>query len=282
MRDRLAVLPQYLLPKKWLTAAAGKLASAQLGGATTSFIRWFVGKYQVNMDEAAQPDIAHYRSFNEFFTRQLRDGARPLAKADLVCPVDGAISQCGAIEQDQIFQAKGHHYSTTALVGGDAELAAKFNNGQFATIYLSPRDYHRIHMPLRGKLQKMVYVPGDLFSVNPLTARGVPGLFARNERVVCVFETRIGPVVMVLVGATIVGSMYTTWHGQVNPPRSRKPRHWDYQTQPIVLEQGDEMGRFLLGSTVVLLLPPGKTQFAADWVAAKPVRLGEAMGSFPL
>ena len=282
MRDRLAVLPQYLLPKKWLTAAAGKLASAQLGGATTSFIRWFVGKYQVNMDEAAQPDIAHYRSFNEFFTRQLRDGARPLAKADLVCPVDGAISQCGAIEQDQIFQAKGHHYSTTALVGGDAELAAKFSNGQFATIYLSPRDYHRIHMPLRGKLQKMVYVPGDLFSVNPLTARGVPGLFARNERVVCVFETRIGPVVMVLVGATIVGSMYTTWHGQVNPPRSRKPRHWDYQTQPIVLEQGDEMGRFLLGSTVVLLLPPGKTQFAADWVAAKPVRLGEAMGSFPL
>ena len=282
MRDRLAVLPQYLLPKKWLTAAAGKLASAQLGGTTTSFIRWFVGKYQVNMDEAAQPDIAHYRSFNEFFTRQLRDGARPLAKADLVCPVDGAISQCGAIEQDQIFQAKGHHYSTTALVGGDAELAAKFSNGQFATIYLSPRDYHRIHMPLRGKLQKMVYVPGDLFSVNPLTARGVPGLFARNERVVCVFETRIGPVVMVLVGATIVGSMYTTWHGQVNPPRSRKPRHWDYQTQPIVLEQGDEMGRFLLGSTVVLLLPPGKTQFAADWVAAKPVRLGEAMGSFPL
>ena len=282
MRDRLAVLPQYLLPKKWLTAAAGKLASAQLGGATTSFIRWFVGKYQVNMDEAAQPDIAHYRSFNEFFTRQLRDGARPLAKADLVCPVDGAISQCGAIEQDQIFQAKGHHYSTTALVGGDAELAAKFSNGQFATIYLSPRDYHRIHMPLRGKLQKMVYVPGDLFSVNPLTARGVPGLFARNERVVCVFETRIGPVVMVLVGATIVGSMYTTWHGQVNPPRSRKPRHWDYQTQPIVLEQGDEMGRFLLGSTVVLLLPPGKTQFAADWLAAKPVRLGEAMGSFPL
>ncbi|MFG5775870.1 archaetidylserine decarboxylase [Comamonas sp. J-3] len=282
MRDRLAVLPQYLLPKKWLTAAAGKLASAQLGGATTSFIRWFVGKYQVNMDEAAQPDIAHYRSFNEFFTRQLRAGVRPQAKADLVCPVDGAISQCGAIEQDQIFQAKGHNYSTTALVGGDAELAAKFNNGQFATIYLSPRDYHRIHMPLRGKLQKMVYVPGDLFSVNPLTARGVPGLFARNERVVCVFETRIGPVVMVLVGATIVGSMYTTWHGQVNPPRSRKPRHWDYQTQPIVLEQGDEMGRFLLGSTVVLLLPPGKTQFAADWVAAKPVRLGENMGNFPL
>ncbi|MEF9965438.1 MAG: archaetidylserine decarboxylase [Comamonas sp.] len=279
MRDRFAVLPQYLLPKKWMTATAGKLASAELGGATTAFIRWFVARYQVNMDEAAQPDIAQYPSFNAFFTRELRDGARPMAQADLVCPVDGAISQCGAIAQDQIFQAKGHSYSTTALLGGDAQLAAQFNNGQFATIYLSPRDYHRIHMPLRAKLQKMVYVPGDLFSVNPLTARGVPGLFARNERVVCVFESRIGPVVMVLVGATIVGSMYTTWHGQVNPPRSRKVRSWDYQTQPIVLEQGDEMGRFLLGSTIVLLLPEGKSAFNADWAAGKPVQLGETMGT---
>lgn len=279
MRDRIAVLPQYLLPKKWMTATAGKLASAELGGATTAFIRWFVGKYQVNMDEAAQPDIAHYKSFNDFFTRELRDGARPMAQADLVCPVDGAISQCGAIAQDQIFQAKGHNYSTTALLGGDAQLAAQFNNGQFATIYLSPRDYHRIHMPLRAKLQKMVYVPGHLFSVNPLTARGVPGLFARNERVVCVFESRIGPVVMVLVGATIVGSMSTTWHGQVNPPRTGKLRSWDYQTQPIVLDQGDEMGRFLLGSTIVLLLPEGKSAFNADWTAARPVRLGEAMGT---
>ncbi|QMV74000.1 phosphatidylserine decarboxylase [Comamonas piscis] len=279
MRDRIAVLPQYLMPKKWMTSAAGKLASAELGGTTTAFIRWFVGKYQVNMDEAAQPDIAQYKTFNDFFTRELRNGARPLAQADLVCPVDGAISQCGAIAQDQIFQAKGHSYSTTALLAGDAQLAAQFNNGQFATIYLSPRDYHRIHMPLRGKLQKMVYVPGDLFSVNPLTARGVPGLFARNERVVCVFETRIGPVVMVLVGATIVGSMYTPWHGQINPPRTNKPRSWDYQTQPIVLEQGDEMGRFLLGSTIVLLLPEGKSAFNADWDAARPVRLGEAMGT---
>ena len=280
MRDRLAVLPQYLLPKKWITALAGKLASARLGGATTSFIRWFVGKYNVNMSEAAEPDIAKYASFNEFFTRPLRTDARPMAKADLICPVDGAISQCGPIEQDQIFQAKGHHYSTTALVGGDAELAAHFTNGQFATVYLSPRDYHRIHMPMRGKLKKMLYVPGDLFSVNPLTARAVPGLFARNERVVCVFDTRIGPVAMVLVGATIVGSMYTPWHGQVNPPRTSKVRSWDYQTQPIVLEQGDEMGRFLLGSTIVLLLPPGTTQFDPSWLAAKPVQLGEAMGSY--
>ncbi len=280
MSDRLAVLPQYLLPKKWITALAGKLASARLGGSTTSFIRWFVGKYQVNMQEAAEPDIAKYASFNDFFTRELRAGARPLAAADLICPVDGAISQCGAIDNDQIFQAKGHNYSTTALVGGDAALAAQFANGQFATIYLSPRDYHRIHMPMRAKLQKMIYVPGDLFSVNPLTARGVPGLFARNERVVCVFESRLGPMVMVLVGATIVGSMYTTWHGQVNPPRSQKVRVWDYQTQPIVLEKGDEMGRFLLGSTVVLLFPQGKMDFGPAWDAEKPVQLGEAMGSF--
>ncbi|MGE8318307.1 MAG: archaetidylserine decarboxylase [Comamonas sp.] len=278
MSDRLAVLPQYLLPKKWLTAGAGHLASARLGSATTSFIRWFVQRYQVNMDEARYPDIAHYASFNDFFTRELKAGARPRADAPLVCPVDGAISQLGAIEQDQIFQAKGHHYSTTALLGGDAAMAAQFANGQFATIYLSPRDYHRIHMPLRGKLQKMVYVPGDLFSVNPLTARGVPGLFARNERVICLFETRLGPFAMVLVGATIVGSMATVWHGQVNPPRSRKVRSWDYQTQPIVLEQGDEMGRFLLGSTVVLLFPQDRMAFQPDWSAARPVRLGEAMG----
>ena len=279
MSDRLAVLPQYLLPKKLLTQLAGWGAGLHGGDLTHAVIRRFVARYGVDMAEAANPDITSYASFNDFFTRALRDGARPLAATDYVCPVDGAISQFGPIERDQIFQAKGHRYSTRALLAGDARLAAEFDNGQFATIYLSPKDYHRIHMPCAGRLTQMVYVPGDLFSVNPTTARGVPGLFARNERVVCVFETRIGPVVMVLVGATIVGSMYTTWHGQVNPPRSRKVRVWDYQTQPIVLEQGDEMGRFLLGSTVVLLLPPGKTQFAADWTAAKPVQLGEAMGS---
>ena len=278
MSDRLAVLPQYLLPKKWLTACSGQLASARLGSATTSFIRWFVRKYRVDMDEARYPDIAHYASFNDFFTRELKPGARPLADAALVCPVDGAVSQLGAIEEDQLFQAKGHRYSTTALLGGDTQLAAQFANGQFATIYLSPRDYHRIHMPLRGKLQKMVYVPGDLFSVNPLTARGVPGLFARNERVICMFESRLGPFAMVLVGATIVGSMATVWHGQINPPRSRKVRSWDYQTQPIVLEQGEEMGRFLLGSTVVLLFPKNRIAFEPGWAAARPVRLGEAMG----
>jgi phosphatidylserine decarboxylase len=232
------------------------------------------------MSEALEADPAAYKSFNQFFTRPLRPGVRPLADADWVCPVDGAISQLGRITGaagDQIFQAKGHHYSTQALVGGNAALAAQFAHGHFATIYLSPRDYHRIHMPCAGRLLRMIYVPGELFSVNPTTARGVPGLFARNERVVCVFEGEFGPFVLVLVGATIVGSMATVWHGVVNPPRPGTLRDWDYQAQNIHLHRGDEMGRFLLGSTVVLLMPQGDLQFTADWQATRPVRLGEAM-----
>ena len=277
MSDRLAVLPQYLLPKQALTTLAGKFASARLGGLTTSVIRWFVGRYNVNMAEAANPDIASYASFNDFFTRALQPGARPLAQADLICPVDGAISQFGPIAKDQVFQAKGHTYSTTALVGGDAAAAARFDNGHFATLYLSPRDYHRIHMPCAGELTRMVHVPGDLFSVNPTTARGVPGLFARNERVVCFFESAQGPFVLVLVGATIVGSMATVWHGQVNPPRTGVLRQWDYAKGQVSLQQGEEMGRFLLGSTVVMLFPQGPLQFNPQWEPMRPIQLGETM-----
>ena len=277
MSDRFAVLPQYALPKRALTTLAGKFASAPLGGLTTWVIRRFVARYNVNMAEAANPDIASYASFNDFFTRALKPGARPLAHADLICPVDGAISQFGAIEKDQVFQAKGHTYSTTALVGGDAVAAARFDNGHFATLYLSPRDYHRIHMPCAGALTRMVHVPGELFSVNPTTARGVPGLFARNERVVCFFESAQGPFVLVLVGATIVGSMATVWHGQVNPPRTGTLRQWDYTPGQVKLQQGDEMGRFLLGSTVVMLFPNGPLQFNAQWTATRPIQLGEHM-----
>jgi len=278
--DRFAVLPQYLLPKQALTHFAGWVASRERGWVTTEIIRRFVAKYRVNMDEALNSDIASYLTFNDFFTRALKPGVRPLARADLVCPVDGAISQFGAIENDQIFQAKGHHYSTTALVGGDAALAAQYQDGHFATIYLSPKDYHRIHMPCDGRLTRMIYVPGDLFSVNPVTARGVPGLFARNERVVCVFESARGPFVLALVGATIVGSMATVWHGMVNPPRGKAVREWRYPAsgQPeVVLKQGEEMGRFLLGSTVVLLFPKGPLRFNTDWAPGRAVRLGEAM-----
>ena len=281
MSDRLVVLPQYLLPKQALTRLAGRFASAQLGGLTTAAIRRFVARYGVDMAEAANPDITGYASFNEFFTRPLREGARPLAPADFVCPVDGAISQFGAIERDQIFQAKGHRYSTTALVGGDAALAAQFEDGSFATLYLSPRDYHRIHMPCAGRLLRMIHVPGALYSVNPATARGIPGLFARNERMVCVFESAHGPFVLTLVGATIVGSMATVWHGVVNPPRPGSVRDWRYDQTRIELAQGQEMGRFLLGSTVVLLFPKGAMQFNPAWAPARPVRMGEAM-SLPL
>jgi len=279
--DRLAVLPQYLLPKGALTNFAGRIAGAKGGAMTTRLIRWFVGRYNVNMDEALDPDITHYTSFNDFFTRALRPDARPLAKADYVCPVDGRISQFGTIDKDQIFQAKGHHFSTTALVGGDAALAAQFEHGSFANLYLSPRDYHRIHMPCDGRLTRMIYVPGELFSVNPTTARGIPGLFARNERVVCVFDTANGPFVMTLVGATIVGSMATVWHGVVNPPRTGEIRDWSYANDNVVLKQGEELGRFLLGSTVVMLFPKGTINFNANWQPAGPVQLGEVMGNVP-
>ncbi|MEO8014797.1 archaetidylserine decarboxylase [Polaromonas sp.] len=284
MSDRLAVLPQYLLPKQALTRFAGFVASRERGWVTTEIIRRFVAKYRVNMDEALNSDISSYLTFNDFFTRALKPGARPLAKAALVCPVDGAISQFGAIAHDQLLQAKGHHYSTTAMVGGDKALAAQYDNGHFATIYLSPKDYHRIHMPAGGRLSRMIYVPGDLFSVNPVTARGVPGLFARNERVVCVFESARGPFVLVLVGATIVGSMATVWHGVVNPPRGKVVREWRYPAsgQPeVVLRQGEEMGRFLLGSTVVMLFPKGPLRFNTDWAPGRAVRLGEPMADDP-
>jgi phosphatidylserine decarboxylase len=275
---RRAVLPQYLLPKQALTRFAGLVAGVQGGAATTALIRWFVQRYGVNMAEAAQPDPAAYASFNDFFTRALRDGARPLAQAALVCPVDGAISQFGRITDGRIFQAKGHDYSATALLGGDAALAAHFHGGHFATLYLSPKDYHRIHMPCAGRLLRMVHVPGELFSVNPTTARGVPGLFARNERVVCVFDGPHGPWVNVLVGATIVGSMSTVWHGVVNPPRSGQLRDWSYTEQRVELPQGAEMGRFLLGSTVVLLFPQAAAlRFNDSWAPGGAVRMGQEM-----
>jgi phosphatidylserine decarboxylase len=275
---------QHLLPKQALTSLMGWLAGARGGAATTAAIRAFVQRYGVNMAEAAQPDVAAFPTFNEFFTRALKPGARPLAQADLICPVDGAISQFGAIDGDLIFQAKGHHYTAQALVGGDGALAAHFHDGLFATLYLSPRDYHRIHMPCAGRLLRMIHVPGDLFSVNPATARGVPGLFARNERVVCVFDGDAGPWVLVLVGATIVGSMATVWHGVVNPPRPGTVREWTYHDQDIRLAQGQEMGRFLLGSTVVMLFPAGATSgrslaFNPAWAPGRPIRLGEAMAT---
>ena len=278
MNDRLFLALQYATPRRALTVFAGWVASRRWGALTQRIITRFIRRYNVNMAEALDPNPQSYTGFNDFFTRALAPGARALAEAPWVCPVDGAISQCGPISGDQIFQAKGHRYSTTALVGGDATLAAQFEGGEFATLYLSPRDYHRIHMPCDGRLLRMIHVPGDLFSVNPVTARGVPGLFARNERVVCVFESVRGPFVLTLVGATIVGSMATVWHGLVNPPRPGAVREWRYEDQNILLKKGDEMGRFLLGSTVVMLFPAATLAFQPDWMPGRAIRMGESMG----
>ncbi len=279
LAERLAVAAQHLLPKQALTRVAGALAAGRAGAATTALIRWFIARYGVDMGEAAQPDPAAYASFNDFFTRALRADARPLAPTGLLCPVDGAISQFGRIQGDSIFQAKDHAYTASALLGGDSALAAHFHGGHFATLYLSPRDYHRIHMPCTGRLLRMVHVPGALYSVNPATARGIPGLFARNERVVCVFDGEHGPWVLVLVGATIVGSMATVWHGVVNPPRPGVPREWAYHDEPIVLQRGAEMGRFLLGSTVVLLFPALPLAFNPAWACGGSIRMGQPMAT---
>ena len=275
---RLAVFHQYLLPKQALTAVAGKFASAHAGCLTTWAIRLFVRHYGVNMQEALEPDVSRYATFNEFFTRPLRPEARPQTPCDFLGPIDGAVSQFGRIEAGRIFQAKGHDYSALELLGGNAALAAQFEHGSFATLYLSPKDYHRVHMPCDGRLQRMIYVPGALFSVNPTTARGVPRLFARNERVVCEFTSDSGVFVVVLVGATIVGSMQTVWHGVVNPPRTGTIREWRYE-DGVLLRKGEEMGRFLLGSTVVMLFPKDSLRFNPEWAPTRLVCMGEMMAT---
>jgi phosphatidylserine decarboxylase len=287
MSDLMTALPQHLLPKLALTRMAGAAARAQAGARTTAAIRWFIRRYGVDMAEAANPDPAAYASFNDFFTRALKPGARPLAdvgEGGLLCPVDGAISQFGPLEGEHIFQAKGHRYTATALLGDDDLEAARYRGGHFATLYLSPRDYHRIHMPCAGTLRTMVHVPGALYSVNPATARAVPGLFARNERVVCHFDDANGrPFVLVLVGATIVGSMATVWHGVVNPPRPGTLQRWDYAPGQVVLAAGAEMGRFLLGSTVVMLFPADTPEaalrFNPVWAPGGPIRMGQMMAT---
>ncbi|MDC9726186.1 MAG: archaetidylserine decarboxylase [Gammaproteobacteria bacterium] len=278
--DKIATIPQYLIPQHALSVLMHRLTRCEITWFKNGFIRFITAKYKVDINEAAQTDLDYFPSFNAFFTRELRSGVRPLAKGDAVItsPVDGVISQIGDITNNQIVQAKGREYSVLELLGGDEVLAKQFEQGQFATIYLSPRDYHRIHMPLSGTLQKMTYIPGKLFSVNPRTARAVPKLFARNERVVTVFETQQGPIVMVLVGAIFVGSMETVWQGMITPPYSKEIQHWTYMDeQAITLQKGEEMGRFNMGSTVVLLLPKQTDLFKLDLQAQSPVMMGQAI-----
>ncbi|MDU6410830.1 MAG: archaetidylserine decarboxylase [Yersiniaceae bacterium] len=280
MLDSIKIKLQYLLPKQWLTRLAGWGASKQAGALTQLVINLFVRHYKVNMQEAQQPHISAYRSFNEFFIRPLRDGARPVvALPQQVClPADGVISQLGPIDNGQIFQAKGHYYSLEALLAGNYMLAAEFHDGLFATTYLAPRDYHRVHMPCDGTLREMIYVPGDLFSVNPLTAANVPNLFARNERVICVFDTEFGPMAQILVGATIVGSIATVWAGTITPPRPGIIQRWTYAPAGIegavTLEKGQEMGHFALGSTVINLFPAGKVRLEPQLANGSVTRMG--------
>ncbi len=277
--DRLASAPQYLLPQHTLSRLMHWLTRQEWGGFTHWLIRRFVKHFKVDMQQALVPEIEHYDSFNQFFTRALAEGVRPLAESALISPVDGEVSQIGAIEQGQLLQVKGHSFDLRALLGGDRAMTETFQDGLFCTIYLSPRDYHRIHMPIAGTLQRMLYLPGKLFSVNQRTARTVPNLFARNERVICLFDTEIGPVAVILVGAIFVGSMETTWEGQITPPYVSHLRHWMYEPeQAPQLQQGEELGRFNMGSTVLVLCQAEQVQWLKDLQASSTVQMGQALG----
>ncbi|AUH13541.1 phosphatidylserine decarboxylase [Dickeya solani] len=280
--DRIKIALQHLLPKVWLTQLAGWGADRQAGMLTKLVIDLFARIYKVNMQDAQQPDTASYRSFNDFFVRPLKLGIRPVDPLPnrLVLPADGTISQLGTIDDDRILQAKQHDYTLEALLAGNYIIADLFRDGLFVTTYLSPRDYHRVHMPCDGILRDMIYVPGDLFSVNPLTAANVPNLFARNERVICLFDTPFGPMVQILVGATIVGSIETVWAGVVTPPREGIIKRWAYPMEgegAVILEKGDEMGRFKLGSTVINLFAKDRVQLMPGLTSQSVTRMGEAM-----
>lgn len=282
MRESLFVLMQYLIPQDLLSRLVGRLASSQQPFVRTLFIGWFAKRFSVNMAEAEKSDLSAYISFNEFFTRSLKADARPLSAGenDVICPADGVISQLGHIEHGKIFQAKGKDYSVEALLGADLALAQAFTGGCFATVYLSPRDYHRVHMPVSGRLRKMIYVPGKLFSVNKITSERVDSLFARNERLVCVFDTENGPMALVLVGAMIVAGIETIWSGHVCPNNDLL-FEVDYSdnTSPVVLKKGDEMGRFKLGSTVVAVFGAGILDLNSDLAAGSAVNMGQKLGA---
>ncbi|MCX7082868.1 MAG: archaetidylserine decarboxylase [Methylococcales bacterium] len=277
LKDALTTLPQYILPHHALSRMMSKLTHCENKAWKNLFIKQIIRHYGVNMDEAKQPDINAYKSFNDFFTRDLKPSARQLTSEvnAIASPADGAVSQAGAISEGEIFQAKGKSYTALDLLGGSEERAKAFNNGVFTTIYLSPKDYHRLHMPITGTLREMVHVPGRLFSVNTATTRSVPRLFARNERVVAIFDTELGPMALVLVGAIFVSSIETVWHGVVTPPSVTSVQTWDYKENAPTLKIGEEMGRFNMGSTIIVLFANNKVQWDSEFVADKIVKLGE-------
>ena len=275
--DKIKVNSQYFLPKHLISRMVGKLASAKLGKVTEFLITIFIKCYKVDLTEASIRDVKKFETFNAFFTRALKKGARPIVSEPkaLAHPADGTVSEYGEIYKDAVLQAKGHYYSLEALLGGNAADAKPFLSGDFMTIYLSPKDYHRVHMPYAGKLEKMIFIPGDLFSVNPLTAKNVDNLFARNERVVCFFENKeLGHFAVVMVGATIVASIETVFAGIVAPDRSKKIKVYNYEKENIVFEKGDELGRFLLGSTVICVFEKSKIEFVKGLSAGTSVKMG--------
>jgi phosphatidylserine decarboxylase len=280
VRDRVFIGAQYLLPQHFLSRLIGSLARAQAGWLKRALIRGFLRHYPVDLSEAERSKASDYESFNDFFTRRLRQGARPIdhEPAAVVCPVDGYVSQAGACVGDGMLQAKGISYSVNALLGGDAALAAQFAGGTYATLYLAPHNYHRIHMPLAGTLRLARHVPGDLFSVNAATAEGVPGLFTRNERIVCVFDTSAGPMAIVLVGALFVGSMSLSWAGEIRRQHRRRMR--ELPVRPVIaLDKGAELGWFNMGSTVVLMFAVAGPVLEPGLAPGRPMRMGERIAT---
>lgn len=272
---------QNLIPQHFLSHLMGRLANAKMGALTQFAIKKFIAHYGVNMHEAKISDYRQFQTFNDFFTRELKADVRdmPVDPNALVSPVDGCISECGKIEKDQLLQAKGAYFNLHDLLGGDESVASHFENGDFMTIYLSPKDYHRFHMPVAGELKKMIYVPGKLFSVNPASVKNIPGLFAKNERVICIFETDIGKVALIAVGAMIVGSMSMKWHGVVGPQSAREIKTWEYDSQKITFNRGDEVGHFRLGSTVILLTEKNKLQWNELMRAEKNIQLYDVIAA---
>jgi phosphatidylserine decarboxylase len=283
-KDFLKAWPQFLLPHFILCNIMHGIARIRIPVFKNALIRWFAKQYHVNLAEALHDSPTDYEHFNAFFTRPLKPQARPLAEEEnaVVSPVDGTISQIGAIEEGRIIQAKGRSFSVLELIGGDTNLAAEFANGMFITIYLSPKDYHRIHMPLPGKASHMLYVPGRLFSVSAATTRVVNRLFARNERVATLFKNpAVGEFYTILVGALFVGSMETLWHGVISPPHSGFLKRWNYENDTSVnlsLVKGQEMGRFNMGSTVILLFKQGVMRWSDNLEAGVAVKMGQKLG----
>ncbi len=283
LKDILFTAWQYPVPHHLLSRLMGLLTHSENKWIKLTFMRLIIKRFGINMDEVLEPDLEQYKHFNAFFTRALKADVRPIVKDSdkLACPVDGFVSQMGLIKNDQLFQAKGHNYSLTALLGGDDKWAKQFINGEYATMYLSPKDYHRMHMPCDAKLKEMRHIPGRLFSVNPKTVRTVPNLFARNERVVCLFNTPVGPMAMILVGAIFVASIETVWAGVITPPTHREIQTSLYGKgfQEVTLRKGQEMGRFNMGSTVILLFAKDKMKWVEGLTSETHVQLGQEIGT---